>query len=121
MYTATVRDANGCTAVQTTSISQPFAITLVVSKTDESAANKNDGQVTATANGGTPPLNFVWSTGATTTAILNLGPGIYVLTISDANGCSKTTSATILPGVWRHPLCHFARLCGVGTRSSLWQ
>lgn len=98
MYTATVSDAGGCTAVQTTAIAQPFALTVVVTKTDESAANLNDGQATATATGGTPALQFLWSTGATTAQIANLGPGLYFVTVSDANGCTQVASAGILPG-----------------------
>lgn len=98
MYTATVSDAGGCTAVQTVAIAQPFALAIVVSKTDESAANLNDGQATATATGGTPALQFLWSTGATTAQIANLSPGLYFVTVSDANGCTQTASAGILPG-----------------------
>ncbi|MEO1438073.1 MAG: T9SS type A sorting domain-containing protein, partial [Bacteroidota bacterium] len=39
-------------------------------------------------NGGTTPYTFQWSNGSTTENIGNLGPGVYTLTLSDAQGCT---------------------------------
>ncbi len=40
-------------------------------------------------------LSYNWSTGATTATITGLAPGIYDLTVSDANGCLATFSYTL--------------------------
>jgi len=94
-YTVTATDSASCTASQTLSIAQPPALTLSVTKTDETAVGAKDGTATATAGGGTAPLNLLWSNGATTPSIMNLSPGTYTVTLSDANGCTRTTSASI--------------------------
>ena len=39
--------------------------------------------------GGLPPYSYQWSNGVTIGEIHNLTPGIYGVTITDANGCSE--------------------------------
>ncbi|PIX33237.1 MAG: hypothetical protein COZ59_09725, partial [Bacteroidetes bacterium CG_4_8_14_3_um_filter_31_14] len=41
------------------------------------------------------PYSYNWSNGTTTPTINGLCPGIYSPTITDANGCTATTSVTI--------------------------
>ncbi|RMG54992.1 MAG: hypothetical protein D6717_08730, partial [Gammaproteobacteria bacterium] len=49
-------------------------------------------------SGGTPPYSYVWSTGASDTAMLGgLAPGTYCLTVTDANGCSASACGTVQP------------------------
>ncbi len=55
-----------------------------------------DGMTLATASGGTMPYTYSWSPGGATTAeITGLGAGTYTLTVTDANGCTGSTSANI--------------------------
>ncbi|MEZ4948898.1 MAG: hypothetical protein R2784_05845 [Saprospiraceae bacterium] len=54
-----------------------------------SAPGANDGQLTASGNGGTPGYTFMWSNGANTATISNLGPGTYTVTVTDSNGCQS--------------------------------
>jgi gliding motility-associated-like protein len=65
----------------------------------------DDGSFTASASGGTTPYTFILRLGATTITAFNnvtgpqnftgLGPGNYVLTVTDANSCSETYNITI--------------------------
>lgn len=48
--------------------------------------------VNASANGGTAPYSYAWSTGATTPSISVSTDGIYTVTITDARDCQTTSS-----------------------------
>ncbi len=96
-YGVTISDSYGCSFNYSFTITQPPALALSLSATDESCYNCNDGSASANANGGTPPYTFLWSTGDTTQAIAGLAPGTYTLTLTDNNGCALTDSVSVLP------------------------
>jgi hypothetical protein len=55
----------------------------------------NDGEIEINPiliSGGTPPYNFAWSNSKTDSKINLLNEGIYSVTISDSEGCSKNYS-----------------------------
>jgi hypothetical protein len=49
-----------------------------------------DGSIAVTANGGTAPYTYLWSTGATTSAMNDLCAGYYDCYVTDANGCTSS-------------------------------
>ncbi len=94
-FTVTVTDANGCTATQTVSITQPAAITSSVSSTP-SACNASTGTATVSASGGTSGYAYNWApSGGTNANATGLGPGNYTVTITDGNGCTATASTNV--------------------------
>jgi hypothetical protein len=94
-YTVTVTDAAGCSGTQTTQVSQPTLL-VVSSAASGSVCSGNTGGVTSTVSGGTPGYTYLWSNGAATPNLTNVGAGPYTLTVTDANGCVKTTSSTVV-------------------------
>jgi hypothetical protein len=94
-YNVTVTDALGCTANASTAITQPAALTQSISGTNVTCNGAADGTATFTVGGGSPGYTYLWSNGATTSAITNLGPGTYTVTATDANGCTVSNSRTI--------------------------
>lgn len=69
--------------------------TLNMSQTPSQCSAQN-GTATATPNGGTGPFTYSWNTtpAQTTQTATNLGPGQYIVTVTDATGC--TTVDTIV-------------------------
>ncbi|MAM05038.1 MAG: hypothetical protein CMD06_03665, partial [Flavobacteriales bacterium] len=104
-YTVTVTDANGCSSI-------PSTATVIVDEPDALQSNINvlnnsncagsqalaTGEMEVSVTGGTTGYNYSWSTGSTNPNIGFLLPGTYTVTITDANNCSITDSAEILPG-----------------------
>jgi gliding motility-associated-like protein len=96
-YTVTVTDANGCTFLMSSFISQPSAaLTSTPAVTQNVSCNGgNNGSADVTVSGGTSPYNYDWSNGSSTSSIGNLASGSYSVTITDAQGCTTTSSVTI--------------------------
>jgi hypothetical protein len=64
--------------------------------TNVSCGGSNDGSIFANVNGGVAPYTYSWTpSGQSSPFLQGLLPGIYSLTIIDANGCVATNSASI--------------------------
>ncbi len=96
-YTVTVRDGIGCQQTANVTITQPLAITIATSTTRPDCNGGNNGTATATASGGTGSLTYSWNTTPvqTTATATGLSAGPYIVTVTDANGCVKTGTATV--------------------------
>jgi len=92
-YTVTITDANGCAITAEFTISEPALLTADAVASD-ALCNTDNGSVDLTVTGGTEPYSFSWSNGATTEDITDVA-GTYDVTVTDANGCTATASATI--------------------------
>lgn len=95
-YSVIVEDANGCLAFGSITISEPDPVIYnVLYNVPQCAADSSIGSVQL-INGGTPPYSFLWSPyGGTDSTSTNLGPGIFTVTVTDANGCSSSQSISI--------------------------
>ncbi len=95
-YTVTVKDANGCLTNVSTTVPNSPAPTVSAIATTASCNNAN-ASITATGSGGTLPFQYSIN-GATFQAsnfFSGLTPGIYVVSIKDANNCINTFSITV--------------------------
>jgi gliding motility-associated-like protein len=88
VYSVTVIDANGCSAVQSMNVGNRASSTLtgVVQNT---TCGQNDGSVTISVSGGVAPFTYNWSSGATTQNISGLGVGVFTVEVTDSRGCSS--------------------------------
>lgn len=60
-----------------------------------SGCGLSDGYINVLANGGTTPYSFAWSNGASGTLNQGLGAGPYIVTVTDANGCTDQSSVAL--------------------------
>lgn len=116
-YTVTFTDANGCTGTASVTVSNASSPSgTITATTDVSCFGGNDGSATVTASGGTSPYTYSWSSGGTAAIETGLAAGSYVVTISDANGCTATATATITePPVLTSSAVMTGVLCNGGT------
>ena len=89
--TYVIMDANGCTSVFSTTISEPQELVTSISSTDVSCYGSCDGTAIAIINGGTPPYTENW--GALDQD--SLCAGLVNLIVQDNNNCLSTTSIVI--------------------------
>ena len=96
-YTVTVTDANGCTLSGTGVIVEPAPITASTTPVDVTCNGAANGTISSNINGGVGPFNYSWSpSGGSGANASNLGPGNYTVTITDANGCTTSSTAAII-------------------------
>lgn len=93
-YTLTVTDANGCTGSTTQNVNVNNNPTPIISGNLSAC----DG-TSSTLSAGAGYASYLWSTGISTSGITVSTSGTYIVTVTDLNGCSGTTSVnfTSLP------------------------
>ncbi len=94
-YTVTVRDAAGCETDSTVTISEPDPLAQNPTLTSPSDPNTDDGSISLSPSGGTPPYSLSWSTGDTASTVNGLGYGDYTVTLTDANGCTRVVEYSL--------------------------
>lgn len=102
-YTVTVTGANGLTQTVTAQVTSPALLTaqatavLAFGQYAISCVGATDATINATTTGGTGPFQFAWTEpGQQGASITGLGVGSYGVTVTDANLCTATSSATVI-------------------------
>lgn len=90
VYTLVVTDATNASVTSSVTISEPTAISASSVSIVNDSNNQSIGSISLTAAGGTGSLTYLWSNGATTQNLTNIGAGNYSCVVTDANGCSKS-------------------------------
>jgi len=96
-YIATVTDAKGCIKTDTTIITEPALLSATTTHTNVSCYNGLNATATINVTGGTQPYSYVWNTSPvrTTSSISGMGAGTYIVTTTDAMGCSRADTVII--------------------------
>ena len=102
-FTVTATDENGCTMSQDVVITGAFGPEISI-QIDElpSMSSLMGGELSVNIDGGTAPFTYLWNTGATTSTLEDLGSGMYIVTVTDANGCIDEAEVILfIPGCIR--------------------
>ncbi len=96
-FAYTITDANGCTLVGGVTITEPTELVVATTGiTDVDCNGAATGEAVFTASGGTPAYSYdIGGGGQASGTFSGLTAGTYVVTVTDANGCTAVTSATI--------------------------
>jgi gliding motility-associated-like protein len=96
-YTVTVTDAKGCTDVLSITLTAPPAIKIDTANVlNPTCTYRTDGSASVIVSGGVGSYTYVWNPNPDTDSIAdNIGQGNYSVTVTDGNGCPKSTSFVI--------------------------
>lgn len=97
-YSVDVTDAIGCSDSRTVLISEPLPITMSITTSPLSCPCSGpdcDGAAGVVVSGGVAPYSIVWSNGQTGPTANTLPAGVHSVTVTDANGCTKSETFTI--------------------------
>ncbi len=97
-YDVTITDSNGCFVTSSYTITQPDTLIVGAGSTNESLQGANDGTAWVIPTGGTLPYSYLWSNGSTDSLLINLSPGSYNVTVSDAHNCTGSAQVNIEAG-----------------------
>ena len=116
-YGLTVIDANGCMASAEAQISMQGMLSVNASVTQPiSCSGFNDGSVAAVCPNAAQPAVYSWSTGNVSPELYNLFAGVYMVTVTDAWGCTGQAGVNLVAPqemdvqiYSEAPLCHGSR------------
>jgi large repetitive protein len=98
-YSVIVTDANGCTATEDITLTEPPILALSVNATNILCNGAQNGAVAVSPQGGTGAGTYIyqWNTlnNDITSQVNNLASGVYVVTVTDGNGCTKTAEVQV--------------------------
>jgi hypothetical protein len=115
-YIVTITDAKGCTTSAGYNVTQPAILTATATGTSTACSNS----ASVVAGGGMAPYTYLWSNGATTPAVSNIAAGTYSVTVTDANGCTKSASVSVSGGEAFNPSVAVTNVtCAGGTNGVL--
>lgn len=97
VYTISVTDANACLWSQSITIIEPDTLVTHITSSDIPCNGLDNGILNAQTSGGTPPYHYHWfhDLNNNSQILTNMHPGLYFVSVVDANGCADTASALI--------------------------
>jgi len=97
-HSVTVTDANGCTDITQVNVTPGTEVSLSTSSTPSACGDIGTGSLLVEATTGTGPFTYTYENGIgnpDSGQISDLDAGTYNVTVTDANGCSNTTTIDV--------------------------
>jgi gliding motility-associated-like protein len=121
-YTLTVTDSHGCHDTVPVTIGSGGSITASAVSTNVLCHGQSTGSITVTVVGGSSPYTYHWtSTDSSNTGTHNnLAAGVYIITVTDQNGCSTIVRDTIRQSTaLTHTYTSVQTSCGTSNGSAI--
>ncbi len=96
VYTVTIIDNNSCAGQSMFTLIDPPVLTVSLMSVDPNCVGAVNGSITSTITGGVTPYTYLWSTASTNSNLSNVAAGTYTLIVTDAYGCSISSSHTLI-------------------------
>ena len=101
VYQLTATDSTGCTNTNSFTVLDPGPITITTDNVKNiDCFGAASGSISITISGGTLPYSFAWTKDgvayAGTEDLVNCGPGVYNVTVTDKNNCAPKTATFTL-------------------------
>lgn len=96
-YNITVKDASGCIATTSVTISEPTQVSLTTSSLPVKCFGTPTGTINIVGAGGTPTYSYNLNGGAyqASSTFINQSAGTYLMGIKDSKGCTATQTVII--------------------------
>ena len=94
-YEVTITDEEGTTSSAKLSIKEPEALAAQITVEAPASTGNADGKASVKTTGGNGDYSYKWDTGETTATASKLAPGERSVTVTDASGCTITSSIAI--------------------------
>ncbi|MDF2448541.1 MAG: hypothetical protein K0R26_1045 [Bacteroidota bacterium] len=103
-YSVMVTDANGCTAMDSVTITEPVPFNVSISGNSTSICEQLEDTLTSTLSGGVAPFNYSWlelpssviSSSANYEYTTSVGTYSYNLSVTDANACVANSNTLVI-------------------------
>jgi gliding motility-associated-like protein len=94
-YNILVVDNGGCQAQSQVTLTGPTILQATTFKQNIQCFGAQNGSLSISVQGGTGSYSYLWNNTAITSSINNLSAGIYLVTVTDQNGCTLVKADTI--------------------------
>ena len=96
-YTLVVTNTNsGCTASVNVNVTGTATVNVSLTNlVNVSCFGMQNGSATLNVSGGVGPYTYLWSNGMTTASVTGLAAGLYIASITDAQGCQSVVNVNI--------------------------
>lgn len=94
-YSVTVTDNKQCSTSAVVNISQPVSALVAATSGVNASCSLQNGTASGSATGGAGGYTYSWNNGGNNETIANLGAGNYTVTVTDANGCTSSSSVAL--------------------------
>lgn len=122
-YTLSVVDSKGCPTNSVYTLIQPTALSVVSTATSPATCGNANGSATVVITGGSAPYLYNWNTPTVqnTTVAINLNGGVWIMTATDAKGCTISQSVNIFaPALPTMTMGFTSPLCFGQPNGSVW-